>query len=246
MMIKGGIRIGGLSIRTTAFSPANLSGLSLWLKADAGVTLSGSNVTAWADQSGSNITLTPIDQNAPLFAASVINGRPCIEFTSANDEGLNQATFSLTNFTIFFVSKQKSNNTGRVISSYNDNVLIGTWFDTNETPPAYSDRFYGGEGNGWIFEGTTQNTNAVLTTARHNLSSLDTLFRQNGTELVALTTSDAINFDGLSVGGGAYFNGGTFEPSNSFFAELICYNSVLTIQQILQVESYLNTKYAIY
>jgi hypothetical protein len=216
----------------------------LWLKADAGVTLSGSNVTAWADQSGNNITLTPIDQNAPLFTASVINGRPCIEFTSANDEGLNQETFSLTNFTIFFVSKQKSNNTGRVITTYNDNVLIGTWFDTNETPPAYSDRFYGGENNGWIFQGTTQNTNAVLTTALHNSSSLDTLFRQNGTELVALTTSDVINFNGLSVGGGNWV--GTAEPSDSFFAELICYNSVLTIEQILQVESYLNTKYAIY
>jgi hypothetical protein len=202
-------------------------------------------VTAWIDQSGNNITLTPINQNAPILVFSAINGKPCIEFTSSNNQGLNNATFSLGDFTIFFVAKQKSNNTGRIVSAYNDNVLIGTW-SNGVDQPAYSNRFYGGESNGWIFEGTTQSTNAILNTAQFNASSYETLFRQNGTELAALTTSELINFSGLSVGGGEYFEGGSSEPSDSFFAELICYNAVLTSQQITQVEVYLNTKYAIY
>ena len=38
--------------RVAPFSPSDISGLSLWLKADAGVTVvSGANVAEWADQS---------------------------------------------------------------------------------------------------------------------------------------------------------------------------------------------------
>lgn len=35
------------------FTPASLSGLILWLRADMGITLAGAKVSAWADQSGS-------------------------------------------------------------------------------------------------------------------------------------------------------------------------------------------------
>lgn len=35
------------------FTPARLNGLDLWLRADQGITLaSGTDVSAWADQSG--------------------------------------------------------------------------------------------------------------------------------------------------------------------------------------------------
>jgi hypothetical protein len=57
--------------------------LQLWLKADAGVTTSGSNVTAWADQSGNgnNATL-PATANPPVFVASdpALNGKPVLQF----------------------------------------------------------------------------------------------------------------------------------------------------------------------
>ena len=69
------------------FSPGNLSGLSLWLKADAGVTLSGSNVTAWADQSGNGRHASSVDVD-PTYNSSDLNGKPTISLSSVADHRL--------------------------------------------------------------------------------------------------------------------------------------------------------------
>jgi len=63
------------------FSPANLSGLSLWLKADAGVSLSGSDVTTWADQSGNGRHANSVDAD-PTYNSSDLNGKPTISLSS--------------------------------------------------------------------------------------------------------------------------------------------------------------------
>jgi hypothetical protein len=49
-MSRGRAGGGGAAV---AWTPASLTGLDLMLEADAGITLNGSNVAAWADQSGS-------------------------------------------------------------------------------------------------------------------------------------------------------------------------------------------------
>jgi len=62
--------------------------LTLWLKSDAGVTLSGTNVTAWADQSGNNKNALPeaynpsinVANSNPTFASNVVNGKPALYF----------------------------------------------------------------------------------------------------------------------------------------------------------------------
>ena len=54
---------------------------AVWLKADAGVTLNGSNVSAWADQSTHGNDATQANSaNQPLFSASVaeLNGQPAV------------------------------------------------------------------------------------------------------------------------------------------------------------------------
>jgi hypothetical protein len=75
------------------FSPANLSGLSLWLKSDAGVTTSGSNVSAWADQSGNNNNFS----GSAIFTDNYINGKPAIYFNGTNSY-LDSPSTLLDNF----------------------------------------------------------------------------------------------------------------------------------------------------
>ena len=58
----------------TASSGLPSTGLKLWLKADAGISKTGSNVTAWADQSGNGNNATTV--GSPQFNASSINGLP--------------------------------------------------------------------------------------------------------------------------------------------------------------------------
>ena len=223
--------------RTGLFLPSSLGGLSLWLKADAGVTLAGSNVTAWADQSGNGLVLTKDIQNEPTYLSSFVNGKPAIEFIVDNNTGLSNTSFGLTGFTFFSVTKQKPTNTGRIFSSYFGNVLIGTWGN-------YSNRFYGGGGNGWLAEGTQTSTDFLITTA---FSDANTTFdfSQNGVSQFSGASNSTVILNGISIGGGIW-NGGNEEASDSYVCEIVIYNRTLSSTERQQVETYLNQKYNIY
>jgi len=60
------------------------SGLKLWLSADTGLTLNGSTVSAWADQSGvGNNATQSTASNQPSVTASILNSKPVIHFSGA-------------------------------------------------------------------------------------------------------------------------------------------------------------------
>lgn len=71
-----------------AFSPADISGLALWLDAGAGVTVDGSNgVTEWQDQSGNgrNFTAHPTAGRPTLISSSAnLNSQPSLLFEAAS------------------------------------------------------------------------------------------------------------------------------------------------------------------
>ncbi|MEM6641610.1 MAG: hypothetical protein AAF616_01410 [Bacteroidota bacterium] len=72
--------------------------LNLWLKADQGVTLNATNVSAWADQAGSVDFTQAASGNQPEFSTDFINGNPAIRFN--NDGGTNDRlqNTAVTNF----------------------------------------------------------------------------------------------------------------------------------------------------
>lgn len=60
------------------------AGLSLWFRGDAGLTLDGDKVTAWADQSGGRHDATSSNPaQRPTFLPAGLNGRPCVRFDGA-------------------------------------------------------------------------------------------------------------------------------------------------------------------
>jgi hypothetical protein len=67
-------------------NPSSLATCVWWLRADLGVTLNGSNVAAWADQSGiedaNRNTMQATAPNQPAYCASdpAYNGKPTIGF----------------------------------------------------------------------------------------------------------------------------------------------------------------------
>lgn len=70
----------GVALRVV--SPPS-SGLKLWLKADAGITLASGNVQTWADQSGNGNDVTQATSGSrPAFNATSVNGLPGVTFAS--------------------------------------------------------------------------------------------------------------------------------------------------------------------
>jgi hypothetical protein len=69
-----------------SWSPANLPGLVLWLRADLGITI-GTGVSAWADQSGNGNNFTQATGSAQPSLVTM-SGRQAIRFTGASSQSL--------------------------------------------------------------------------------------------------------------------------------------------------------------
>jgi hypothetical protein len=230
------------------FTPASLSGLSLWLSADTGVTLSGSNVTAWADQSGNGRNATSI--LSPIFVNNAKNGKPAISFSDENImtapavfAGSNPRTLFVVYYTdntaslsnsIAGQSNLTTPATGKIfiIQARNDFLNSSPYlagYSADLSGPPYTN-------NVWKiacadYDGTTA-----------NLYANGTLYNSGGLALNTYDTGDCFTIGciyDLGSSGYAEFFGGKL-------TEVIAYNRVLTTLERQQVESYLNTKYAIY
>ena len=88
--------------------PVPTAGLQLWLKADAGVTLNGSNVSKWADQSGKgNDAIQPDLPRQPLLVKDGLKGKPTIRFDGLSRLGLTGSK-RMTQISLFIVFKMDS------------------------------------------------------------------------------------------------------------------------------------------
>ena len=75
--------------------------LQMWLSADSGVTVDGSDtVTAWADQSGNGLTAARSGGNVKLVADQV-NGLPAVQFRSNPYANVTGSMFSKQQYVVF-------------------------------------------------------------------------------------------------------------------------------------------------
>lgn len=82
----GGVA-GAAAGGTGGGAPVPLQGLVLWLDAEVGVGLVGSNVDVWKDQSGAGHDAAQSTAAArPVLKPKAINGRPAVEFDGSDDE----------------------------------------------------------------------------------------------------------------------------------------------------------------
>lgn len=91
-----------------AFTPSAVSGLRVWLRADAGVNSASGNVRIWEDQSGNGLhAARPVVDRQPRLVPEGLNGKPAIRFDGVNDAlaipfNLSKDEHpSLTIFTVF-------------------------------------------------------------------------------------------------------------------------------------------------
>ena len=248
------------SLSAKEFSVKDLQGLSLWLKADAGVTLAGSNVTEWADQSGNGRNATPNDPtNKPLFNASDKNGKPTISLTSMSDYIERVFTISSnplgasgsTAFSVQYVED--------VCGAFDDNgPIFGNFGGSEDSFGTYQSHYpYGPDCFVYDAFGTRLRKNEI--TPPVTITNAWTLYSVKSTNNDwqsfvngQLMYSDPTNTYSSAVGGddatlyiGKQTAAGTFRLKGKV-AEVIVYNRVLTTSERQKVEAYLNAKYAIY
>jgi len=243
-------KVGGVA----PFSPADISGLSLWLKADAGVTLLMSNVTAWADQSGNGRSVTVA--SLPAFTASSINGKPTIDFNGATQfvDALTPAFVGNNNFSVIWAFKYVGDSI--VGDGYSPNVsfLSDTSSDLGAFHYIKNESKYSASYplafNGWgAYDYTEEEftysdgSNYILEFVSNPDSENFSVLRNNTIEgtgsIGTAASSDAI---GIRIAG----QQSPSRRANIKMAEIMVYNSTLTSPQLGQLRGYLNTKYAIY
>ena len=238
-----------ISILSEGNKPGAAVGLSLWLKADAGITLSGTDVTSWVDQSGNNHNFAQgTTANQPDKITSTVNFNPVISFDGINDvltastflfypyhifsvlrnpdTGANQRTFFGTNTPDGpdYSSAMKANDTsGNAVSSY----FLGGSAVSAETP-SLDNEFYLHTG----LLGNRDSTSYLDINAKNMASSTPV----SGS--FASVTQAAVGSgytSGTTLSG--YFQGD--------LSELIVYSGEMSNTEKQKIESYLGIKYGL-
>lgn len=260
-----GLKRGSTNISVGTTIPSN--GLQLWLKADAGVITGGSSVTAWNDQSGGGLNFVS-DLNAgmyPTLLSNGINGRPSISFINSFMGTADTLVGSGSDMTIFVVgySRGESNGGGDLQTYINKSDLCSAPADV------FQFAAYGGPGtffsnSAWV---AVDDGNYIYTKYPNAINTPRLLTMVNGGGALSLfingslhgTTAASITPQVLNkpigIGNRSIRTSpasticrgfGIRENLNGVISEVLIYNQALTTQGRQQVETYLNSKYAVY
>jgi hypothetical protein len=217
------------SIGFDALPTANLA---LWLKADSGVTLSGSDVDAWADQSGNGKNATASGTARPTYQSSGINGMPAISFNGTTNRMTGSQVLTTAPATVFAVVQFS---VGQEIGSIFEQTNFALYRGFNS---GSSLEFRIFNGANLTSSNTIPNGTAVLLEGIANGAS--SFLFSNG---VQRASGDA----GTSGISGSYelaSNAGS--PRTMVIAEILVYSTNLGTDDRQSVENYLNEKYSIY
>jgi hypothetical protein len=218
------------------------NGLSLWLRADAGVTATSGNVTAIADQTGNYVLDQSTTANQPTLVASDINGLPALRFNGTQwlaapgtlAPGLNQDMTIITvgmttnpdaqTYSIYLGQNNGTQGVNRAVGYYGSELLdtAGSSCVGGQAPLA----------------GTFVAETATLDSTLTNVT-----FYQNGLQTATGSLSGVQNLSaGITLGAA----GGGSNGWQGDIAEVLVYDHKLSPTELQQVGVYLADKYGLY
>lgn len=225
------------TITPLTFNPTSISGCQWWLdSADSSrVLLSGVNVTQWNDKSGNS-------RNA-VFSLSNYATRVSINSGVSFSNSYYTTTYTAdpTNESLFIAFRSQSASNRIMLSPPNPNGRFVGIPDTGTTP-SYSIGF-GKDAITWgATVPITSNAN-VLTTIQFSSGSFSRISANGG----SFSNYTALSFNSGSNTniGGAISGGNVVIPYVGIIYEIIAYNSVLSSNNMQQVEGYLAWKWGL-
>lgn len=237
-------RIRGAAGRSSFWQPTTLTGCSLWLRADLGITLNGNTVSAWADSSvnGNNASQGTANQQ-PVYNLRQINGQPTLFFDPTGGAGtqkylsLAHSLAALSASHAFVVHRRLTNTESNV--GFTGFWTLGTSGLITHMPYTDGHIYDDGGGSTRYACGTpvVGLATAQVYEVRNQSGSWASLLNgsaqfSSGTNTVALSASPVI---GGNLGGGIYYYGD--------WAEMILYSRILSTPERTQVINYLNGRY---
>lgn len=236
------------------FSPANLSGLAVWLNADDSnsVTQSAGVVSSWTDRSPNALNMSQATAGSrPTIESNVQNGRPALRFTTTQ---MLQSTANLTLAPdqTWFVSFRPLAGTNMIFIEHGPNVNTtnGSYFYGSNNALVQISRSVGGfrtifdaSGVGaTVFPVGSWYIASVVNSNVTNVQSNDVYWSINGAR--RNTTIDSNLLTG-SVANVLYINPTSRVPGSNYTGEIIIYNRALTYGEVLLVERYLSYKWGV-
>ncbi|MBX3724278.1 MAG: hypothetical protein KF713_20695 [Turneriella sp.] len=221
-------------VLSQSLDPANAPGiagnLKLWLKADALVLSNGAAVTTWPG-SGGTIYNGTAGGTAPVFVTSAYNGRPAVRFSGPSNLALAYPWPS--QITMILVATPSS--------ALNTYLLYG---NDNVRHPTIASNF-----SGRAFEYFYSNASTVdRATFQLIASGLNVLtFTQNAStyQLYFNTEQQSNSSVIIPLFGSLSGISHSINPYTGDVAELIIFDSILSVQNRYAVECYLIQKYGI-
>jgi hypothetical protein len=236
----------GLPPLTAEVTPRALTGCALWLDAAdrSTLTLTGSNITQWADKSGNSNTAVAGTSTYPIYAQNGLNGAPIVRLQGANDYFLVANNFTMTTYpslTYFIVINPAASQPHGSHSG-----ILST-----DTPGAFGRTLALGAGS-WQQEYYTGFTNITPYTA--NVWTLVSLgfvgtssatLHLNGVAYAATASGTGTNTTGFKIG--SYNDTAGYATYNATFdcAEILVYGASLTTVERQQIEGYLAWKWGL-
>jgi len=221
----------------------SVEGQQLWFKADAGVSLSGTNVTLWTDQSGKGITAAPVaSNNQPVLQGNALNYNPILSFDGSDDfmnlSNLDGLGYGKSKRTTFVVAKDDGTSTGnwRFAFSYGTPSEFQAWCVGRNLPS--------GKGivlGSWqhdIIEDNWDSNNHILT---GDFDGSQMELYKNGNSIGTLSTN--VNTTKLKGTIGRQINDSEYWSGS--IAEIIHYTGQLSDDKRSELETYLAIKYGV-
>jgi hypothetical protein len=227
------------------------TGLKFWLSSDRGITLSGTQVSSWADQSGLGNTATQgTSSKRPVIVNSQINGKPVVKFDGVDDY-LMANSFAWTNKDYSYFIVWKKDGDGLVghtplarASSLTSQGNHFQMYSTNGVSALKADAY--GTGADVLSSSTYGNTSGYMSVSvtRKDNTANGTKLYVNGLLQGQSDATAIINPVG-TTGYEFYVGGWGTTRGKLSIAEILVYDKSLIDSERQSVEAYLVQKYAL-
>lgn len=230
-----------------AFDPTQITGLKAWYRADLGITLNSTTVSAWADQSGTGDTNKNLVQatgaSQPTYNAAdaAYNNKPTLSFSGSQMHSGTWSSALAQAFTVYVAGNVTavSGSTMFFFNSSSDKAWVISR-DNGASGPQSSLAMYAG---------TTLATNSLSAPQLNSKSLMCAVF--NGASSSGYVNSLATTYCTGQVGSvgvtdaivGAYAGGGLALTGK--IAEIIVYSGGHSLADRTSVLTYLSSRYAV-